>query len=58
MIDPSTDIVCLACTELPLAFPEHKNSASFVENGITYVNTTVAHVDAAIEMSLGVKNRI
>ena len=50
--DPSNDIVCLACTELPLAFPDHQNSSSFTENGISYVNTTAAHVEATLEFSL------
>ena len=52
IVDPSTEVVCLACTELPLAFPEHQNSASFVEQGITYINTTVAHVDVIFETAI------
>lgn len=47
--NPETDYVCLACTELPLAFPEHCNSAVFTDEGITYVNTTVAHVDTVLQ---------
>ena len=50
--DPSNDIVCLACTELPLAFPDHQNSSSFTENGISYVNTTAAHVEATLKFAL------
>jgi aspartate racemase len=50
--DPSKDVVCLACTELPLAYPEHQNSASFVDQGITYINTTVAHVDVIFETAI------
>ena len=50
--NPSKEIVCLACTELPLAFPEHQNSSSFVEDGITYFNTTVGHVEAVMEKAL------
>jgi len=46
--DPASDVVCLACTELPLAFPEHRNSALFEVNGISFVNTTVAHVDSVL----------
>ncbi len=47
-----SDVVCLACTELPLAFPRHADSACFEEQGITFVNTTVAHVDAALARAL------
>jgi len=39
-------VVCLACTELPLAFPELKSKASFKFCGALYVNTTAAHIDA------------
>jgi aspartate racemase len=46
--DPSKDVICLACTELPLAFPEHSDAASFEINGFHFVNTTVTHVDAAL----------
>jgi aspartate racemase len=53
IVDPSKEVVCLACTELPLAFPEHQNSASFVEQGIAFVNTTVAHVDAVFDAAIG-----
>ena len=52
LLDDRVDIVCLACTELPLAFPEHSNDAIFVEDGITYINTTVAHVEAVLELAL------
>jgi aspartate racemase len=38
--------VCLACTELPLAFPEFKMRASFEFCGAKYINTTAAHIDA------------
>lgn len=44
--------VCLACTELPLAFPEHRDDASFIVDGITFINTTIAHADAAFELAL------
>ena len=50
--DPSTDIVCLACTELPLAFPEHQDAMHFIDDGITYVNTTVAHAQAVLHKAL------
>jgi len=51
-VQNGSDAVCLACTELPLAFPQHVNSACFEERGITFVNTTVAHVDAALAFAL------
>jgi aspartate racemase len=41
--------VCLACTELPLAFPMHKSKASFEFFGALYVNTTAAHIDAIFD---------
>lgn len=48
----SGDVVCLACTELPLAFPEHQDSADFKIGDIRFVNTTVAHVEAALREAL------
>jgi aspartate racemase len=46
-------VVCLACTELPLAFPEMKTRPSFEHAGVVYINTIAAHVaavwDAACE---------
>jgi len=44
--------VCLACTELPLAFPEFADDAFFDVDGIQFVNTTVAHVEAILESAL------
>ncbi len=38
--------VCLACTELPLAFPSSKELPSFEKDGILYINTSAAHIDA------------
>jgi len=43
--------VCLACTELPLAFPEHRSRASFVHGGITWINTSAAHIAAVVELA-------
>jgi len=51
--DPSTTIVLLACTELPLAFPEHAEAEVFASDGFTFVNTTAVHVRAALNRSLG-----
>ncbi|MGB6691677.1 MAG: aspartate/glutamate racemase family protein [Terracidiphilus sp.] len=42
-------VVCLACTELPLAFPDFKSRASFEFCGALYVNTTAAHIDAIFD---------
>lgn len=44
---PAFTAVCLACTELPLAFPGQKALATFERNGIIYINSTAAHIDAA-----------
>src|SRR5580704_8604279 len=43
--------VCLACTELPLAFPEQKTQPSFRHDGITYLNTVAAHINAAFDLA-------
>lgn len=45
--------VCLACTELPLAFPAHADEAVFDLGGVAWVNTTAAHVDAAFALAVG-----
>ena len=44
--------VCLACTELPLAFPAHKMLATFEYDGVMYVNSTAAHIDAAFDLAV------
>lgn len=44
-------LVSLACTELPLAFPETRSRASFTVGGVVYINTTAAHVDALMEVA-------
>ena len=44
--------VPLACTELPLAFPEHGDAVSFRADGYTFVNATAAHAEAAFAESL------
>jgi aspartate racemase len=46
-------VVCLACTELPLAFPQFKVQASFEWHGVRYVNTTAAHIDAIFAQACG-----
>jgi aspartate racemase len=44
----SQSVVCLACTELVLAFPEHKFSSRFKVNGVTYLNSSATHIEAAV----------
>jgi len=48
----SQPIVCLACTELPLAFPEKKMLATFEHDGITYINSTAVHINAAFDFAV------
>jgi aspartate racemase len=45
-------LVCLACTELPLAFPEQKMLATFEYDGIWYINTTAVHINAAFDFAI------
>ena len=45
-------VVCLACTELPLAFVDENFVASFEDRGVTYINTSAAHVDAVFEFAV------
>jgi aspartate racemase len=44
-------VVCLACTELPLAFPKQKTAATFEHEGILFINTTAVHINAAVEFA-------
>ena len=55
--DPEATTILLACTELPLAFPDHADDASFGAHGFTFVNTSAAHVKAALREALGVDVR-
>jgi aspartate racemase len=45
-------VVCLACTELPLAFQEKKLLATFEYDGVLYINTTAAHINAAFDFAV------
>ncbi len=45
-------VVCLACTELSLAFPERKTLSTFNYAGTLYLNTTALHIDAAFRLSV------
>ena len=44
--------VCLSCTELSLAFPEHLDVPIFKINGITYLNTILIHAKAAFDYAV------
>jgi len=44
--------VCLACTELPFAFPALKTLPTFAVDGVSYINTTAAHIDAAFDFAV------
>ncbi len=41
--------VALACTELPLAFPDERRSASFERDGVRYLNTLAIHAQAVFD---------
>ena len=52
---PSTDTgfaACLACTELPLAFPENGAQEIFETAGVTYLNAAAIHIAAAFERAV------
>lgn len=53
--DRDNTVILLACTELPLAFPAHGDSASFRSDGFRFINTTAAHVQAALQIALGLR---
>jgi len=46
-------IVCLACTELPLAFEAMKTLSVFECDDIVFINSTMVHIDAAFEFAVG-----
>jgi aspartate racemase len=45
-------VVCLACTELALAFPELKTLSTFHYAGALYLNTTALHIAAAFDFAV------
>jgi aspartate racemase len=51
----SKGAVCLACTELPLAFERHKTQTTFECDGIRFINSTMVHVEAALDFAFGSK---
>jgi aspartate racemase len=48
----SRNVVWVACTELPLAFPQLKTLPTFEVDGILYINTTIVHINAALNLAL------
>ncbi len=50
--DHSKKTVCLACTELPLAFEGHEQNETFDENGVLYLNTAMIHANAAFQYAI------
>lgn len=49
---PRDTVILLACTELPLAFPDNLDDPVFEAEGFTFVNTTAAHARAALKRAL------
>lgn len=50
--DPKNTAILLACTELPLAFPDHLEDPVFESDGFTFVNTSSAHIRAALTKAM------
>jgi aspartate racemase len=44
--------VCLACTELLLAFPQYRRTAAFDVDGVRYTNASALHMDAAFDLAM------
>lgn len=47
-----SDAILLACTELPLAFPDHLDDPVFEAGGYLFVNASAAHIAAALDCAL------
>lgn len=45
-------VVCLACTELSLAFQEQKTSTTFHHDGVLYLNSAALHIKAAFDFAV------
>jgi len=45
-------LIALACTELPLAFPDNLDDVSFEADGLQFLNPSAAHVTAAVKRAL------
>ena len=50
---PDRAVVCLACTELPLAFEAMKTSSTFEYDDILFLNSTMIHIDATFAFAVG-----
>ncbi|EBA17250.1 Asp/Glu/Hydantoin racemase family protein [Roseobacter sp. SK209-2-6] len=50
--EPGTAVI-LACTELPLAFPDQIDDPIFEAEGFLFINTSAAHITAALERAMG-----
>jgi len=48
---PDGTVVCLACTELPLAFPSRSEEPSFEQDGVSYLNSAAAHIHALFDFA-------
>ena len=46
------DAILLACTELPLAFPDHIDDVAFSADGYDFINPSAAHIAAALDKAL------
>ncbi len=49
---PKDTAILLACTELPLAFPDHIEDPVFESDGYTFINTVSAHIRAALNKAI------
>ena len=45
-------VVCLACTELPLAFRQKKMLATFEYDNVLYINASAVHINAAFDFAI------
>ena len=50
--DNKETVVCLACTELPLAFEGKEQLETFEDNGVFYLNTTIIHANATFRYAI------
>jgi len=51
--DARDTAILLACTELPLAFPDHLDDVVFKAEGFTFVNTAAAHIRGILRAIFG-----
>ena len=50
--DRQNTAILLACTELPLAFPDNLEDPVFESDGFTFINTSSAHIRAALTKAM------